>query len=427
VYAAARFPFGKGGNDASDAGEEDPMAAIAPIYTASSTEPSVAVAVLTSPPAIPSMPSDSVAEAPTPLYRKEVGDQEELAAARWRAIEGRDRAADGSFVFAVTTTGVYCRPSCPARRPRPENVRFFDDGAAARTAGFRACLRCEPDKVLLIDQAVARVRERLDAAEGESVPLAELARITGLSPFHLQREFKRRIGLTPKQYALAHRAERLKTEMQRSPSVLDAGFGAGYGSSSRLYAESVRRLGMTPGRFRDGGRGVEIRFAITATAVGSALVAATDRGVCAVRLGADAAKLAAGLRRDFPNATVVADPKRLRPFLDAVKGRLERASEAGLPTDLDGTAFQRQVWEELRRIPSGETRSYAEIARAIGRPSAARAVARACATNPVALVVPCHRVVGSNGALTGYRWGVARKKALLELEKVRAKAVAEQR
>jgi AraC family transcriptional regulator of adaptative response/methylated-DNA-[protein]-cysteine methyltransferase len=400
------------------------MPAIAPIHTASSPDPSLAVAVLTSPPAISSMPSDSVAEAPTPLYRKESGEKEELAAARWRAVEGRDRAADGSFVFAVTTTGVYCRPSCPARRPRPQNVRFFDDGTAARAAGFRACLRCEPDRLPLIEQAVVRVRERLDAAEGEAVPLAELARITGLSPFHLQREFKRRIGMTPKQYALARRAERLKLEMKSSKSVLDAGFGAGYGSSSRLYAESSRRLGMTPGRFKDGGRGVEIRFAVAATAVGSALVAATDRGLCAVRLGADPAKLEAGLRRDFPNATVVADRRRLRPFLDAVKGRLERASEAELPTDLDGTAFQARVWEELRRIPSGETRSYAEIARAIGRPSAARAVARACATNPVALVVPCHRVVGSDGSLTGYRWGVSRKKALLELEKERAKAAS---
>lgn len=335
---------------------------------------------------------------------------------RRNAVDRRDRAADGSFVFAVTTTGVYCRPSCPARRPRPENVRFFDHGEAARAAGFRSCKRCLPDQVLLIDQALARVRELLDAAAGEPVSLARLARATGLSPFHLQREFKRRIGMSPKQYSLALRAERLRKEMKGPRGVLDAGFEAGFGSASRLYAESTRHLGMTPGRFKEGGRGVEIRYAVDKTPVGAALVATTDRGLCAVRLGSSRDALERELVRDFPNATIRFDAKRLKPFLEAVRNRVDRVSELDVATDLQGSAFQAQVWEELRRIPSGETRSYAEIARAIGKPSAVRAVARACATNPVALVIPCHRVVGSDGSLTGYRWGVKRKRDLLELE-----------
>lgn len=370
-------------------------------------------AVLTSPEAIPSTPFESVAEVPTPPRPNERNAED---AARWRAVAARDRAADGSFVFAVTTTGIYCRPSCPARRPRPENARFFDDAHAARAAGFRACRRCLPDQTLLIDQALTRVTELLDAADGEPVTLARLARATGLSPFHLQREFKRRVGMTPKQYTLALRSERLKREMKGARTVLDAGFEAGFGSASRLYADAARRLGMTPGRFKDGGRGVEIRFATGPTPVGAALVATTDRGLCAVRLGSSASELERGLRIDFPHAALERDRASLKPFLEAVRARLERVSELDVATDLEGTAFQALVWEELRRIPSGETRTYSEIARAIGKPSAARAVARACATNPVALLVPCHRVVGSDGELRGYRWGKARKKALLARE-----------
>jgi len=398
------------------------MTRLAPFPIADAAAAGFPPAMLASPESLTSIPLAPMAEASKPLPRKAPGGGKSVAGARELAVETRDRSADGSFVFAVTTTGIYCRPSCPARRPRQENVRFFDDGAAARAAGFRACLRCQPDSLPLIEQAVARMRERLDAADGESVPLAELARITGLSPFHLQREFSRRIGMSPKQYALAHRAERLKREMKSGRNVLDAGFEAGYGSASRLYDDSSRRLGMTPGRFKDGGRGVEIRFAVRKTPIGAALVAATERGVCAVRLGSSAADLETGLRRDFPNADLRVDAKRLKPFLDAVAGRLARVSEAEIPTDLDGTPFQARVWEELRRIPSGETRTYGEIARAIGRPRAVRAVARACATNPVALVVPCHRVVGKDGALTGYRWGVKRKKALLDLENSAAPA-----
>ena len=395
------------------------MTAFSPLTMPTQVRAAAAVAVLTSPESLSSTPDAPVAEAPTSLHRRKPGDPEELANARWRAVAARDRSADGSFVFAVTTTGIYCRPSCPARHPRPENARFFADGTAARAAGFRACKRCLPDQVPVIEQAITRARQLLDSAEGEPVTLAELARATGLSSFHLQREFQRRVGMTPKQYALAHRAERLKRQMKSSRTVLDAGFEAGFGSASRLYAESTRRLGMTPGRFKDGGRGIEIRFAVGATPVGAALVATTQRGLCAVRLGGSSAELERGLRTDFPHATLVADPKRLRPFLEAVRSRIDRVSELDVATDLQGTAFQALVWEELRRIPSGETRSYSEVARAIGKPRAVRAVARACATNPVALVVPCHRVVGSDGTLTGYRWGVKRKKTLLEIEAAR--------
>ncbi|MGE0639664.1 MAG: bifunctional DNA-binding transcriptional regulator/O6-methylguanine-DNA methyltransferase Ada [Thermoanaerobaculia bacterium] len=391
-------------------------AILATLPPAPAPRPTFAPPVLTSPAIQENLPSPSVARPSRSEAAPLPGADRESDESCWRAVTERDGNSDGRFVFAVTSTGVYCRPSCPARRPRRENVRFFEDGAAARAAGFRACKRCRPDELPAIERAIARARELMDEAEGEAIPLAQLGAATGVSPFHLQREFRRRLGMTPKQYALARRAERLQTGMKRSRTVLDAGFEAGYGSSSRLYAEASRRLGMTPGRFKDGGAGAEIRFATGSSPVGAVLVAATERGLCAVRLGASPVELERSLRRDFPRANIVEDRRRLRPFLAAVSARVTRASELDLPTDLAGTAFQALVWEELRRIPSGETRSYGEIARAIGRPRAVRAVARACATNPVALVVPCHRVVGSDGALTGYRWGVRRKKALLALE-----------
>jgi AraC family transcriptional regulator of adaptative response/methylated-DNA-[protein]-cysteine methyltransferase len=394
------------------------MTTLAPSGTEALAAPVTTFPVLASPKSPAPGSGEPLAGVPIPLHRKRSRENEQLPAegGRWRAVEERDRSADGTFVFAVTTTGIYCRPSCPARRPRPENVRFFDGNAAARAAGFRPCKRCLPDDVLLIDQALAKVRVLLDAADGEPVALARLGEATGMSPFHLQREFKRRLGMSPKRYSMALRAERLKREMKGGRTVLDSGFEAGYGSASRLYADSARRLGMTPGRFKDGGRGIEIRYAVGTTPVGAVLVAATAQGHCAVRLGASADTLRAALRSDFPKAELVADGRALRSFLDAARSRVARVSELELATDLQGTAFQALVWEELRRIPAGETRSYSEIARAIGRPRAVRAVARACATNPVALFVPCHRVVGSDGALTGYRWGVQRKKALLAIE-----------
>lgn len=334
---------------------------------------------------------------------------------RWRAVHDRDRAADGRFVFAVKTTGVYCRPSCPARRPRPENVDFFADGAAARAAGFRACRRCRPDEVPAIERAVAQARRMLDAAEGEAIALAELAAAVELSPAHLQREFRRRIGLSPKQYALAHRAERLKRGLSSGQAVLDAGFEAGYGSASRIYDEAGKSLGMTPGRFRNGGRGVRIVFALRQTAFGHLLLAATERGLCAVRLGDSAAALRAGLATEFPHASRTEDRSALEAHFAAVEALLKEDASRP-PLDIAATPFQAGVWQALQAIPRGETTTYGELARALGRPTAVRAVAQACAANPVALVVPCHRVVGKGGALTGYRWGAERKRALLEAE-----------
>jgi AraC family transcriptional regulator of adaptative response/methylated-DNA-[protein]-cysteine methyltransferase len=358
----------------------------------------------------------AVAEVQMPLYRKRSRADEDVATARWRAVHERDRAADGRFVFAVKTTGVYCRPSCPARRPRPQNVAFFADGAAARAAGFRACKRCRPDDVPAIDRAVAEARRILDAAEGESVALGDLARAVGLSPAHLQREFLRRVGLSPKQYALAHRAERLKRELGGARTVLDAGFEAGYGSASRLYDEAARHLGMSPGRFRAGGRGVRIAFAIRRTRLGSLLLAATERGLCAVQLGDTAAAVRAELVAEFPRAALVEDGAALAGYFAAIAAVLEGRPERPA-LDLEATPFQALVWRALLEIPRGTTTTYGELARTIGRPRAARAVGAACAANPVALVVPCHRVVGKGGELTGYRWGVKRKRALLQLER----------
>ena len=389
--------------------------------TASGTPRPSAPEVLASPKSRSARIGTPGIEVEMPVYREEGDTDEAVATARGRAVHDRDRTADGTFVFAVKTTGVYCRPSCPARRPRAENVQYFGDGSTARAAGFRACKRCRPDEVPAIERAVAEARRILDAAAGETVALADLAAAVHLSPAHLQREFLRRIGLSPKQYALAHRAERLKRELGGARTVLDAGFEAGYGSASRLYDESARALGMTPGRFRDGGRGVRIGFAVRDTEFGKLLLAATDRGLCAVRLGDSAAALCAGLAEAFPRATLAEDPGALEPHFTAVAALL--AGEGTRPAlDIAATPFQALVWRTLVAIPAGQTVTYGELARAIGRPRAVRAVGGACAANPVALVVPCHRVVGKGGELTGYRWGVKRKEALLAAERRQAPA-----
>lgn len=378
-----------------------------------------ATEVLASPKSMPSRTGTPEIEVQMPLYRKESDADEDVATARWRAVHARDRAADGRFVFAVKTTGVYCRPSCAARRPRPENVSFFADGAAARDAGFRACRRCRPDEVPAIERAVAEARRQLDAAAGETIGLAELAAAVELSPAHLQREFRRRLGLSPKQYLLAHRAERLRRELDRGRTVLDAGFEAGYGSASRLYDEAGRHLGMTPGRFRAGGRGVRIAYAIRESTLGSLLLAATERGLCAVRLGDSPADVRAALTSEFPRATLSEDAAALGAYFAVVEALLagEAVSPAWPGLDIAATPFQALVWQALLAIPRGTTTTYGEVARTIGRPRSVRAVAGACAANPVAVVVPCHRVVGKDGALTGYRWGVERKRALLARER----------
>ena len=337
----------------------------------------------------------------------------------WRAVLARDAASDGLFVFAVSTTGVYCRPSCAARRPRRENVTFFTGPGEAEASGYRACLRCRPQSaeppsaVRAVRRAIAFLETHADAP----VPLRVLSRAAGLSPFHLQRTFKKLVGVTPKRYADAQRADRLKALLRDGTSVASASFEAGYGSSSRTYAQAPRHLGMTPARYQRGGRGLHIRYNTVPTPLGRLLVAATDRGVCAVTLGDSEPALAQALRREYPEALLEPAPGALGDWTALIVRSLAGSVDlSGIPLDLRATTFQRRVFEALRAIPRGETRSYGEIAATIGRPSAVRAVASACAKNPAALVVPCHRVVRGDGGLGGYRWGVRRKRDLLARE-----------
>ena len=335
----------------------------------------------------------------------------------WRAVLHRDRAYDGVFVYAVETTGIYCRPSCPARRPRRGNVRFLQVEDAAR-AGFRACLRCRPQAAgAPADAAVKRAVDYLEAHLDEAVTLKRLGEAVGLSPHHLQRSFKERIGLSPRAYQNARRLERFRQEVRGAGTVSRATYEAGFNSSRGLYESARQGLGMTPARYRRGGRGLQIRYTIVASELGRLLVAATERGVCSVAFGETDETLEEELRREFPQAGLVRDDTGLGERAAAVVQRAEgRDPGAAVPTDLRGTVFQLRVWEALQRIPAGETRSYKQIAVAIGEPGSARAVARACADNRVAVVVPCHRVVRSDGDVAGYRWGSDRKKRLLASE-----------
>ena len=342
----------------------------------------------------------------------------------WTAVQERDAALDGTFVFAVRTTGVYCRPSCPSRRARRENVEFFAAPGDAAAAGYRACRRCDPNGVeTAAERAVATARAHLEAQAGEPVTLAALAREAGMSPHHLQRTFKRLVGVSPAQYSAALRAERLKEHLRTGASVSRATYDAGYGASSRVYESAGRTLGMTPASYRRGGEGARIRFVTAGTELGRLLVAATDRGVCSVMLGDDDAALERALAAEFPNAERSLatmdhpDNAELRAWTESVVAHLAgRQPELAVELDVAGTPLQRKVWNELRRIPYGETRSYAELASAVGNPGAVRAVASACARNPVALVVPCHRVLRKGGELGGYRWGLERKARLIEKE-----------
>ncbi len=338
--------------------------------------------------------------------------------ARWKALLARDDTADGHFFYAVRTTGIFCRPSCASRRPRRENVRFFESASAAQAAGFRPCKRCEPTTPSPLARYVAvveRASERLGGDEPRPT-LGALAREVGMSPYHFHRVFKRITGATPGEYARSARLGRFAAGLDAGRPVTEALYAAGWGSSSRAY-EASGALGMTPGARRRGGRGEIVRFATASTPLGWVLIAATARGICSAELGDDPAALAADLRRRFPAAEVREDPGALRDWTEPMVRCLVAAGPAPeLPLDVRGTAFQARVWRALRRIPPGRTASYAEIARAIGRPDAVRAVSRAVAGNRVAVLVPCHRVVRSDGALGGYRWGVARKRALLERE-----------
>lgn len=341
--------------------------------------------------------------------------------ARWEAVSARDTRFDGQFVFAVSSTGIYCRPSCPSRRPKRERVSFFQLPEAAEQAGYRACLRCQPRKARAADpqlEMAQQVCRLIENSAGEPITLSRLSEQTGVSSFHLQRTFKSVMGITPKDYAQAWRVNRFKQGVRNGDGITNATYDAGFGSSSRLYEGASAELGMTPATYGKGGRGARINYAVAETPLGHLLVAATMNGVCSVMLGDSAASLVANLANEFPAAEIQQDEKALRSSVDAVVKHLRnKTPHIDLPLDIRATAFQRQVWEVLRTIPRGETYSYSEVAKAIGRQKSVRAVARACATNPVALVVPCHRVIREDKSLGGYRWGLERKKRLLDREK----------
>lgn len=340
---------------------------------------------------------------------------------RWEAVVRRDRTADGTFYYAVRTTGVYCRPSCAARLPRREHVRFYATCEEAEQAGFRPCKRCRPNQPALAEQhaaAVAKACRLIEAAE-DMPNLDALAEAVGMSRFHFHRIFKTLTGVTPKAYAVAHRTQRVRDELSRTGTVTEAIYGAGFNSNGRFYATSSEVLGMTPTNFRSGGHGACIRFAVGECSLGSLLVAATDKGVCAIMLGDDPDALVRDLQDRFPQAQLIGGDDNFEQLVAKVVGFVEApALGLDLPLDVQGTAFQQRVWQALRAIPPGTTASYTEIAARIGAPRAVRAVAQACASNAMAVAIPCHRVVRQDGALAGYRWGIERKRALLEREAV---------
>lgn len=340
-------------------------------------------------------------------------------AARWQAVVRRDPAADGAFWYSVKTTGVYCRPSCAARLARRENVCFHATTADAECAGFRPCKRCRPDQPSLAERRAAAVAEacRLIEAAEELPDLATLAATAGMSPHHFHRIFKAATGVTPRAYAAAHRAGKVRQGLAAGDSVTATIYDAGFNSSGRFYAQSDAMLGMTPSAFKRGGAGAAIRFAVGQCSLGAVLVAATDKGICAITLGDDPDMLLRDLQDRFPQAELIGGDAKFERLVARAVGQVERpGSDLDLPLDIRGTAFQRRVWQALRKIPAGKTATYSEIARRIGAPSAARAVARACATNAIAVAIPCHRVVRTDGSLSGYRWGIERKRALLERE-----------
>ncbi|RYZ42936.1 MAG: bifunctional DNA-binding transcriptional regulator/O6-methylguanine-DNA methyltransferase Ada [Myxococcaceae bacterium] len=349
---------------------------------------------------------------------------EALAAAtqgdpRWPSVVARDAGADGRFFYSVKTTGVYCRPSCGARTPRPENVGFHATTAEAERAGFRACKRCKPGQPSLASRHADQVAELCRFIQGAEQPpsLEALSERAGLSPHHLHRVFKAVTGLTPRAYAAAHRAERIRTGLTRRGSVTEAIYDAGFNSSGRFYETSSQVLGMTPTNFRAGGANTEIRFAVAECTLGPILVAASDRGVCAILMGEDPDALTKDLQDRFPQATLMGGDVGFEQLVAKVVGFVE-APRVGLdlPLDVRGTAFQQRVWQALREIPAGTTASYTDIAERIGSPKSVRAVAQACGANAIAVAIPCHRVVRNDGALSGYRWGVERKRALLDRE-----------
>lgn len=356
-----------------------------------------------------------------PVPRPSIRSTENPDDCRWRAVVERDARADGAFVYAVSTTGVFCRPSCGARTPLRKNVSFYRAPSEAKLAGFRACKRCTPESTAPYERQRDRIVEAcrlIQAAESEPT-LSELARAVGSSPFHFSRVFKRVVGVTPKQYAMAHRAKIAAKNLETSKDVTTAIYDSGYGASSRFYEASTGRHGMTATQLRKGGQGVEIRYAFGESSLGLVVVAATDRGICAVLFGASRDALTEDLKRRFPRAVFEASDlgSDFERWVEQTVGYLDGKSELfELPLDVRGTAFQELVWRTLRGLPAGETASYKEVAARIGRPKSARAVAGACAANPVAVIIPCHRVVRTDGDLSGYRWGIRRKRQLLDRE-----------
>ncbi|WP_442809104.1 bifunctional DNA-binding transcriptional regulator/O6-methylguanine-DNA methyltransferase Ada [Trinickia soli] len=336
---------------------------------------------------------------------------------RWEAVAARDAQADGAFFYAVATTGVFCRPSCASRLPRRENVAFFGTPDEARAAGFRPCKRCRPDGLPRDMAIVERACAALDADPQARLTLAQLSEAVHVSPFHLQRLFKRIVGVSPREYQAARRGAALREALQRGEDVTRAALDAGFNSPSRLYDSVAGELGMTPTAYRKKGEGLRVYYASAATALGQVLVAATQKGICRIAFGDDAAELHRSLREAFAKAELVEDRARIAPFIEQIDAYLRGQRETfDLLLDVSTTAFRHRVWDALRQIPYGERRSYTELAAALGVPNAVRAVASACASNPIALAIPCHRVLQKGGALAGYRWGLARKAALLEAE-----------
>ncbi len=342
----------------------------------------------------------------------------------WQAFSARDKAADGQFVVAVRSTRIYCRPSCPSRRPKRENVLFFSGPAAAEEAGYRACLRCRPRHNGVPEEQVALVQQVCRVIEQHPegiVSLDELGAQVSMSPFHLQRTFKRVLGISPRQYAEAYRLGRLKERLKEGESVTQALYEVGYGSSSRLYEQANARLGMTPATYGKGGKGMQISYTIVSCPLGKVLVAMTERGVCMVGLGESEELLQQELANDYPAAQIQRVEGQVHTWVSTILDYLNgRAPSLDLPVDVRATAFQWQVWRALQAIPVGSTRTYSELAEAIGHPRAARAVGNACANNPVSLVIPCHRAIREDGSLGGYRWGLERKKRLLDQEREHA-------
>src|ERR1700758_3335836 len=339
--------------------------------------------------------------------------------ARWNAVVAREAARDGDFVFAVSSTGVYCRPSCPARRPRRQNVQFFHRPEQAEQAGYRACLRCRPKSFHGNAEAdgVKAICRFIEQHLDEPLTLDRLGKKFRQSPFHLQRRFKAVLGITPREYADSRRMEALKRNLQAGDSVTRAMYDAGYGSSSRLYERTASQLGMTPDKYRRGAIAATVRYHFGDSPLGRMLIAATDLGICSIQFAASDGELLEGLKREFPFAARKADEGGLQPWVSALLQHMRgKDLDSSLPLDIRATAFQRRVWAYLQSIPFGKTKSYSQVAKAIGRPKACRAVARACATNPVAVAIPCHRVVREDGNLGGYRWGLERKKTLLAME-----------